>query len=210
MESGLLMTDVQTDPSELLRQVRAGDGPALGPLLERYRNYLAVLARTQLGRRLQGKVDPLDVVQETFLEAHRDFAQFRGTTEAEFARWLRQALATNLANLLRRYYGTQSRDVRLECELEVDLDHSSQVLGQAVAAPHSTPSQQAARREQAVLLADALEGLPADYRDVIILRHLEGLTFPEVARRLNRTVDSVEKLWARGLTRLRQSFGGSA
>ena len=71
----------------------------------------------------------------------------------------------------------------------------------------STPSQQAARREQAVLLADALDRLPQDYREVIILRHLEGLTFPEVARRLDRTLDSVEKLWARGLARLRRSLG---
>src|SRR5262245_5126477 len=204
------MRDVQTDPSELLRQARGGDGPALGPLLERYSNYLAVLARAQLGRRLQGKVDPLDVVQETFLEAHRDFAQFRGTTAAEFARWLRRVLATNLANVLRRYHGTLSRDVRLECELEKDLDQSSRILGQALAAPESSPSQQAARREQAVLLADALEGLPADYRDVLILRHLEGLSFPEVARRLERTLDSVEKLWARGLTRLRQALGGTS
>jgi RNA polymerase sigma-70 factor (ECF subfamily) len=193
--------------TELWHKARAGDGPALGELLERYRSYLALLARMQISRRLQGKVDPLDVVQETFLEAHRDFGQFRGGSEKEFARWLRQILATNLANLFRRYYGARCRDVRLERQLVLDLDQSSRALGQAMIAPHSSPSQQAARREQAVLLADALEDLPADYREVIILRHLEGLSFPEVACRMGRTVNSVEKLWARGLTRLRASFG---
>lgn len=201
------MGDVRTDAMELWRQVQAGDRSALGELLERYRAYLTVLARMQISRRLQGKVDALDVVQETFLEAHRDLAQFRGASEKEFAHWLRQILATNLANLVRRYYGTQSRDVRLERDLALDLDRSSRVLGRAVAAAGSSPSHQAARREQAVLLAEALEALPADYREALVLRHLEGLTFPEVAQRMGRTVHSVEKLWARGLTRLRESFG---
>jgi RNA polymerase sigma-70 factor (ECF subfamily) len=161
----------------------------------------------QIRRRLQGKVDPQDLVQEAFLEAHRDFAQFRGTSAAEFAHWLRRILATNLANLVRRYYGTQSRDIRLECQLEMDWDHSSRVLGQEVGAQQSTPSQQAVRREEAVRIADALEALPADYRDVLMMRHLEGLSFPEVARQMGRSVGSVEKLWARGLARLREAFG---
>jgi RNA polymerase sigma-70 factor (ECF subfamily) len=123
---------------------------------------------------------------------------------------LRRVLARNLANQVRRYDGTRRRDVRLECQLEGELDHSSRVLDQGLVAPQSSPSQQAARREQAVLLADALERLPEDYREVIILRHLEELTFPEVARRMNRTLDSVEKLWARGLARLRRDLRGAS
>jgi RNA polymerase sigma-70 factor (ECF subfamily) len=82
------------------------------------------------------------------------------------------------------------------------------MLGHELAGSLASPSQQAVQREQAVLLADALERLPKDYRDIIILRHLEGLTFPEVARRMERTVDSVEKLWLRALARLRKVFGG--
>ena len=79
------------------------------------------------------------------------------------------------------------------------MDESSRSLDGGFGLVQSTPSQQAARREQAVLLAEALARLPEDYREVIILRHLEGLTFPEVAERMGRTVDSVKKLWARGL-----------
>ena len=78
------------------------------------RNYLTLLARVEVGRRLQGKVDPADLVQETFLEAHRHFAAFRGTTEPELVAWLRQILAGVLANMVRHYFGTQARDVRLE------------------------------------------------------------------------------------------------
>ena len=174
------------NPGQLLDRARAGDRPALGRLLEIYRSYLLVLARVQIGRRLQGKVDASDVVQEAFLGAYRDFPQFRGTTEKEFLAWLRQVLASLLANLVRHYQGTQRRDIRLERQLDRELEQSSHALDRALVAPHSSPSHQAVRREQSVLLANALGRLPAEWRDLLILRHLEGLTFPEVAQRMGR------------------------
>lgn len=85
--------------------------------------------------------------------------------------------------------------------------NSSRFLGQQLASSLTSPSQQAARREQAVLLADALSRLPQDYRDVILFRNLDGMTFPDIARRMGKTQDSVEKLWLRGLARLRRAFG---
>jgi RNA polymerase sigma-70 factor (ECF subfamily) len=190
------------EPVRLIDLARQGDTVALGHLLETYRSYLSILARLQIGRRLQGKVDAADVVQETFLEAHRSFAQFQGTTEGELMAWLRQILVTRLANVV-RHYSTRARDVRLERNLAVELDKSSHAMDRGLVVATSSPSQRAARREQAVLLADALEQLPNDYREVMILHHLEGLTFPDVARRMGRTVNSVEKLWARALVRLR-------
>jgi RNA polymerase sigma-70 factor (ECF subfamily) len=195
------------DCEDLLARARAGDDGVLGRLLERYRAYLTLLARLQIGRRLQGKADCADLVQDTFLEAARHFARFRGETEPELAAWLRQILAGCLAHLVRRYCGTQARDVRLERVLEDELDQSSRAIDRGLIAEQSTPSQRASRREQAVLLADALDRLPADYREVIILRHLEGLTFPEVAERMGRTLNSVEKLWVRALPRLRRALG---
>jgi RNA polymerase sigma-70 factor (ECF subfamily) len=195
------------NPEQAILQAKAGDEAALGPLLELYRNYLRLLARIEVGRRLQGKLDASDIVQETFLEAHRNFGGFRGTAEPQFVAWLRQILAAKVANLVRHYFGTQQRDIRLEQELAAGIDHSSHMLGAELAASMTSPSQNAAAREQSVLLADALERIPPDYRDVIILRHLEGLTFPEVAKRMGKTQDSVEKLWLRGLARLRQEFG---
>ena len=188
----------------LLSLARAGDRPALGQLLELYRAYLGLLARVQIGRRLQGKVNASDVVQETFLKAHEHFADFRGESERELAAWLRRILSRRLTNLVHRHYGTQRRNVALERQLVAELDKSSHVLDQGLVARQNSPSHQAARREQAVQLANALDRLPAAYREVLILRHLEGLTFPEVAQRLNRSVGSVEKLWVRGLTRLRE------
>ncbi len=196
------------DPTQLLRDARAGNAELLGPLLEHYRRYLALLARVQIGQRLQGKVDEMDVVQEVFLEAHKHFDRFRGTNEAQFVAWLRQILAASLANLMRHYIGAKRRDVRLEQEMTDAVNRSSVALDRALVAPNPSPSQQASRREQAVLLADALGELPADYREVIVLRHLQGLTFPQVAERMGRSVTSVEKLWLRGLARMRQIVEG--
>jgi RNA polymerase sigma-70 factor (ECF subfamily) len=196
-----------SDPEQLLHLARGEDQQALGPLLELYRNYLTLLARMQIGRWLQGKVDASDLVQETFLAAHRDFAGCRAATEKEFVTWLRQILAARLTDLVRHYYGARRRDVRLEHQLARELEQSSEALGLGLVARQSSPSDQAARREQAVLLADALQAMPSHYAEVIVLRHLEGLSFPEVARRMDRSLDSVEKLWVRALTKLRRILG---
>jgi RNA polymerase sigma-70 factor (ECF subfamily) len=196
--------------NELLRRACAGDEDARGRLLEAYRGYLTLLARAQLGRRLQGKVDPSDLVQEAFLEAHRDFRQFSGQTEAELLAWLRRVLATSLADQVRRYHGTQRRDPRLEIRLAVKLDKSSEALQRGLMAPDSSPSDRASRDEEALRLAEALEQLPADYREVLLLRHFQGLTFPAIARRLDKTLDRVKNVWLRGLARLRRTLEAKA
>ena len=200
--------DTDCEVEDLLRRARAGGGPLRGQLLELYRHYLALLARLHIGRRLQGKVDAADLVQETFLKAYRDFDQFRGTTEQELVGWLRAILVKNLAMCVRRYCGTQRRNVRLEQELAAEVEQSSQVLDRGLVMPSSSPSEKAARREQAARLANALGTLSDDYREVIILRHLEELSFPEVARRMNRSLDSVKKLWIRAIAQLRETLGG--
>jgi RNA polymerase sigma-70 factor, ECF subfamily len=196
-----------SSPNEIIGQARAGDAEKLGQLLNAYRHYLRLLARLEIGRNLQAKLDASDLVQDTLLEAHRNFPRFQGTTETQFVCWLRQIMAATLANLLRRYLGAQRRDVRLERQLAAQLDESSRILDCGLIDQAGSPSQQASHREQAVFMADALANLPADYQEVIILRHLEGLSFPEVSTRMGRSLDSVEKLWMRGLVRLRQIVG---
>ena len=191
---------------QCLRRARGGDEQALGHLLEQYRAYLHFLARFQIGRRLRGKVDASDIVQETFCEAARDFAQFRGTGEPELTAWLRQVLARNLADQGRRYYGAQRRDVRLERRLIDALDASSVALDRALLSQESSPSQKASRREQAVLVANALSRLPDHYQEVLVLRHLKELSCAEIARRTGKTTDSVKCLWARALAKLRRCF----
>ncbi len=159
---------VHSDYERLLRAARAGDDGALGALLDLYRAYLSLLARLQIGRRLQGRLDPSDLVQETFLAAGNSFDQFRGMAEAELTAWLRQIMASKVADMV-RHNTAGRRDVRLERQLEEDLDRSSHALSGLLVVPGSSPSQHAVRRENAVLLADALDALPTDYREVLIL-----------------------------------------
>jgi RNA polymerase sigma-70 factor (ECF subfamily) len=198
----------ESSPSlvRLLDALRGGSAEAQGEILQRYQPWLRLLARLQLDRRFQGKFDASDVVQLTMLEAFRAFGQFRGTTEPELTAWLRQILAHVLAHEMRRYRGTAQRDVGREVSLEQALAESSQRLGAILAAPGSSPSQKAERREQEVLLADVLARLPDEYREVIILRNLEGCAHEEVARRMNRSTGAVRMLWVRALARLRQEL----
>jgi RNA polymerase sigma-70 factor (ECF subfamily) len=189
-----------------LEKARQGDKAVLGQLLESHRHYLRLLAKMQIGRQLQGKVDASDVVQEAFLDAHRYFDAFRGTSESQFACWLREILAGTLANVVRRYLGTLARNVRMERSIAVELNQSSHNLGQLLADPRTSPSERVMEEELSLQIAEALSHLSEDYQTVIVLRHLEGLTFPQIAERMGRSVDSVEKLWLRSVTRLRQSF----
>ncbi len=192
---------------ELITQARAGDQHALGELLESYRKYLAFLARSQLHHHMRGKADPSDLVQEVGLAAHGNIADFRGETPEEFAAWLRGILSNVLAMQVRKYLGTGKRDPRLERALDQGLASASGFLHSELAADITSPSQQFARNEAFLQLAEGLEGLPEHYRQVIVLRHVEDLPFAEVARQMDRTVDSVEKLWVRALAQLKQTIG---
>ena len=190
-----------------LTSARQGSEQSIGQLLDFFRGYLTVLARVQIDSQLRGKVDPSDLVQETFLEAHRDFPQFRGSTEPELMAWMRRIMARRVAKLVRRYYGSQRRNLRLEVDVHNTLDRSSQALARVFDAEQSSPSEQVMRRENAVRLADALERLPEHYRNVLILRHIEGMSFGAIATQLGRSLDSVKNIWSRALGRLREQLG---
>jgi len=195
-------------PARLLDAARHGDAEALGRLLEPYRNYLLLLARLEVGRHLRAKIGASDMVQEAFLQAHRAFGDFRGSSEGQLLQWLRSILASRLSKAIRHFWGTQRRDILLERELGKELGRSSGALDRAFVLSQTSPSQRAVRRERAVLLADAIERLPEDYGEVIVLHHLQGLTFPEVAQAMDRSPGSVEKLWMRALAKLREELGG--
>jgi RNA polymerase sigma-70 factor, ECF subfamily len=189
-----------------LDAARAGDEQAQGELLGRYRSWLLVLAEGQLGRRLPGKCDASDLVQQTFLAACRDLPNFRGGAEAELRAWLRQILAHALGHELRRFKGTHQRDTDREVSIDRALAQSSSRFGEMLAAPDSSPSHKASHREDELRLAEALARLPAHYRTVIVLRNLEGLSHAEVAERMGRGEGDVRMLWVRALARLRREL----
>jgi RNA polymerase sigma-70 factor (ECF subfamily) len=185
----------------LLHRARAGDEAARGRLLELYRNYLRFMARALISQPLQARLDASDVVQETFLKAYREFTGFLGSSEPELVAWLRQILVRTVADQVKRHRA-KGRDYRREEPLEAVLDRSSAAIQERLAARISSPSGHAIRREQAVVLADALETLPADYREVFVLRILEHVPIEEIAARMNRSVNAVRKLWTRAMVAL--------
>jgi RNA polymerase sigma-70 factor (ECF subfamily) len=174
-----------------------------GQELERFRQYLHLLARLQIGRQLQGKIDPSGIVQVTLLEAYRDWDQLLGQNEGQRAAWLRRVLANNLADELRRWEAAK-RDAGRERSLEADLDASSCRLGALLADRGASPSTAAVRQEDAVRLAEALAQLPESQRRAVELHHLHGLALLEVARELNCSKPAVAGLLHRGLKALRR------
>jgi RNA polymerase sigma-70 factor (ECF subfamily) len=177
-------------------------GQPSGWNLESFVDYLRLLARLQLGTRLQGRIEPSDVVQQTLLEAHQKLHQFCGRTEAELAAWLRQSLAHNLADALRAQ-GRAKRDVARQRSLEAALDESSSRLEAWLAADQSSPSQRAQRNEDVLRLAQALAELPQPQREAVVLRHFEGRSLADIAQHLGRTQAAVVGLLQRGLKNLR-------
>src|SRR5262245_24838345 len=139
---------------------------ALNDRLPEYRDYLALLARSWLGPRWQAKLDPSDLVQQTLLEAHRDFETFRGTSSAELAGWLRRILAHNLANVARDF-ARDKRDIDRERSLEQDLEGSSARLEAWLADPGLSPVAQAERGERLLRLSSLLASLPDAQRQAV-------------------------------------------
>lgn len=199
----------QRDIATALSRAKKGDPAALGQVLESFHPQIKLLAKMEIGRNLQGKVGASDVVQDVFLQASRQFANFQGVDLPQFNRWLRTILAGTLANTMRHYFGTQARNLHLERDVNQRLDESACQLGSMLVAGQSSPSQHVMADEQSRLVATAMNRLAPDYQTVIELRHLDGLTFPQIAEKMGRSVDSVEKLWLRGITKLRQEFAES-
>ena len=193
----------------LLKEVRTADPTRLGSLLELYRNYLSLLATGQLDRKLRGRVSASDLVQETMMEAHRDFHQFRGKSEAEFIGWLRRILVNNLARAIEMHVLAEKRDVRREVSIErlnAAVERSTIQLGLAFAGREDSPSVKLEQHERAVDLANQMSRLSAEHREVLMLRNLQGLPFKEVAARLDRSVPAAKMLWMRAIKKLREAY----
>ena len=179
------------------------DSQPSGLPLERFRQYLVLLARAQLGPQVRGKVDASDVVQQTLLEAHRARAQADGLGDEQRLAWLRRILANNLTDEVRRL-SARGRDAAHERSLEAALEESSARLGDWLAAEQSSPSQKVERHEQALRLADALGRLPEAQREALVLQHWHGWSLAEIGAHLGRSPAAVAGLLHRGLARLRE------
>lgn len=187
---------------ELLVQARRGETEPLGRLLQWYGNYLNILASTQLDRRLRRRVNPSDVVQETMLAAHRDFADFRGNSQGELLGWLRMILIHTLHRTFEKHIKVAKRDIRREVsidEVSNRLEESIHNLAAVLPSGGESPSAPMQARERAVDLANQLRRLRPNYRDVIVMRVLKGMDFAAIGKQMDRSEGAVRMLFLRAL-----------
>ncbi len=204
------MDNMETPPrpqvSELIERARKGDAEGRERLFELCRNYLGIVARCQVESWLRVKVDASDLVQQTMLEAHRDFNGFQGSSEKEWLAWLRKILSHNAADFVRHYRGTAKRQAGREVRFRDPADTLSRGAPEP-AAPGATPSQEFLRLDNELRVTAAVADLPPDYQEVIVLRNLQRLPFNDVAERMGRSRPAVQMLWMRAIKRLQEAMG---
>lgn len=185
----------------MIDRARHGDGSELGPLLERYRGHLRLAAIGLFGTALRPRIDPSDVVQETFLKAIRDFPNFQGSNERELLAWLRRILAHCMIDQI-KHHKRQLRNHSRQESLDTIIENSPVSARKIPTARGPSPSEAAVRHEQVLLLANAVDRLPPDYRLVYLQRTIEHQPFEVIAARMNRGVGAVRMLWVRAIERL--------
>lgn len=171
---------------------------------EAFRSYLHVLAETQLHNRLKSKVDASDIVQQTMLQAYQARSQFRGSSDAEKAAWLRTILNNVLCGLARGF-GRQRRDVSREQSMQA-IENSSVQLMNLLAGDVSSPSAAMHRHERADELARAMLKLTAEQRQAIMLKYWHGKTLSQISETLGKSNEAVAGLIFRGMQKLRSSI----
>jgi len=177
--------------------------PSAIPELNAFRDYLTILARGQIPASMQARLDASDIVQETLLEAHRKRHQFQGGNEPrQLAGWLRQLLSCNLIDALRTQRRDQ-RDVRREQTIQFNLEESAIGLEQMLVADDTSPSQKFENRFRAMQIAQAIEELPEQQRDAILLRYFQKSSLQDIAEQMQKSTSAAAGLLKRGLASLR-------
>jgi RNA polymerase sigma-70 factor (ECF subfamily) len=186
---------------DALEAARRQDNDALGRLLDSFRPYVGAIVRGLWDERLAGRLGESDLIQDALLEAHRSFGAFRGVTVAELVVWLRQVVVRAAGHTLRRLGGTAKRSPGRETAADLD---------RLAASPWSDPAERAQQGEEVQQLLDALDRLPADMRQAVLGRHVEGLSHGAIAARLGRSEGAARMLYLRALRRLRELWEGDA
>jgi RNA polymerase sigma-70 factor (ECF subfamily) len=204
-----MSTDTRTN-EELLDVARDGDEGALAVLVERHRDRLERMVRLRMDRRLQGRVDPADVVQEAYLAVRGKFPRYGADPRLPFFLWLRLEVGQKLVDAHRFHLGTQMRDAGQEVSLQqgalpqvTSLSLAEQLLGKLTTASHA-----AMRAELKVRVQEALNSMDPHDREVLILRHFEDLSNAEAAHVLGIRPSAAVNRYVRALKRLKDLFQG--
>lgn len=189
----------------LLQAARKGSEEALGQLLDAYRPFLLSVATSHFDSDLKAKAGPSDVVQETFVDAYKDFASFKSSTDEELRIWLHTLLMNNLADLRKRYLKSASRQVKRE--RPIATSESKEFARQIIDHDGHTPNTEAVSKEMAARVEAALQELPPAYRMVIVMRNHDRRSFSEIGKAMNKSADAARMFWKRAVLRLRQQLG---
>jgi RNA polymerase sigma-70 factor (ECF subfamily) len=203
---GALMTEDLSEHYDLLRQAKGGDQHALASPFTQYRARLKRMVRLRLDRRLSGRVDPSDVLQEAFLEVHQRFPEWAGNQELPFFLWLRLVTGQKLTDCHRHHLGTQMRDAGQEVSLYRGAlpQASSASLAAHLLGKMTSVTQAAIRAEHKLIVQEALNSMDALDREVLVLRHLEHLTNDETALVLGVRKGTASQRYIRALKRLKE------
>lgn len=190
----------QTSIVALIAAAREGDAEAFGKLLEQQRDRFRVVARQKLDSVLKQRIDPSDVIQQTFLEAKRDFHGFKGEAPEQFIAWLNKIFENNVANTIQFHLLAHKRSILRERP----INHLGRSTGiDPLSGKELSPSQLLAQRELKEFMKRSVDLLPVSEREAIRLRYLQDLSLTEIAEQLNRSKQAVAGLLKRGLRRLR-------
>ncbi len=200
------MTDSLSEHDDLLRRARSGDERALAALFTHFRERLKRMVRLRLDRRLSGRVDPSDVLQEAYLEVHKRFPEWPGEPQLPFFLWLRLVTGQKLTDFHRHHLGAQMRDAGLEVSLYRGAlpQASSASLAAHLLGKMTSVSQAAIRAEHKLIVQEALNSMDALDREVLVLRHFEHLSNDETALVLGVKKSTASQRYIRALKRLKE------
>ncbi len=193
----------------LLEKARGGGEAAQAELLSLFASYLKMLASMHVQGPLQRRVSASDLVQDTLLEAHRDFAKFRGRSEKEFLSWLRRILLNNLQQSRDQHLGAAKRSLRLEVHPQEGTGNGGSFAADWEAlleAETGSPSRTYQKDQELLLLAEAMQELSMEHREVLLMRHFEAMPFADIAVAMQRSPGACRMLWLRAIDQLRQKF----
>jgi RNA polymerase sigma-70 factor (ECF subfamily) len=198
------------DLPHLLRRVAEGDQNAWGSVLQRHRERLRRLVAIRLDRRLRGRIDASDVIQEAYLDATRRLADYLRQPDLPVFLWLRFLVCQRLQEQHRRHLGAEARDAGREVAPLPGghLGADSAMLAAQLLGKLTTPSQAAIRAERRRLLQEALDRMDPLDREVLALRHFEQLSNGEIAQVLGLDKSAASKRYSRALVRLKEILAG--
>jgi RNA polymerase sigma-70 factor, ECF subfamily len=199
------MTDTAATTDDLLRRAKAGEAAALGALFAHYRDRLRQMVRLRLDRRVAGRLDPSDVLQEAYLDVARRFPEYTAAPEVPFYIWLRALTGQRLIDLHRQHLGAKMRDAGQEVSLYRGAlpQASSASLAQQLLTGLTSPTQAAVRAEMQLHLQDGLNSMDPMDREVVVLRHFEELDNIDTAAVLGIEPSAASKRYLRAIRRLK-------